>query len=225
MRGKRNEESAELAGNPFLAGRTEAAERYGYLSKNAAQWRRISAALLLCCAACVCAVIYMSGRVTVAPYIVQVDEHGYEIAVEPVSQAHVDARLLIAHVGRYVWSLKTIFNDPEAQMYLMNFVYNCTPANTAAEKKYKEYYAANNPIAAGENETATVTVNSVLSLSPESWQAEWTEERYSLTGNKLSEKRYRGIFTTAIAPPSEMREVLLNPLGIFITDFNFSEVL
>jgi type IV secretion system protein VirB5 len=225
MRDKRHEEFAELAGNPFLAGRTEAAERYGYLSKNAAQWRRISAVLLLCCAACVCAVIYMSGRVTVAPYVVQVDEHGYEIAVEPVSLAKVDARLLIAHVGRYVWSLKTIFNDPEAQMHLMNFVYNCTPVSTAAEKKYKEYYAANNPIAIGETETATVTVNSVLSLSPETWQAEWTEERYSLVGNKLGEKRYRGIFTTAVAPPSEMREVILNPLGIFITDFNITEVL
>jgi type IV secretory pathway TrbF-like protein len=153
MRGKRKEELAELAVNPCLAGRTEAAERYGHLSKNAAQWCRISAVLLLCCAACVCAVIYMSGRVTVAPYIVQVDEHGYEIAVEPVSPAKVDARLLIAHVGRYVWSLKTVFNDPEAQLHLMSFVYNCTPANTAAEKKYQEHYAANNPIAIGETET------------------------------------------------------------------------
>ena len=225
MRRKNSEESRELAENPFLAGRTEAAERYGYLSANAAQWRRISAALLLCCAACVCAVIYMSGKVTVAPYIVQVDEHGYEIAVEPVSPAQVDARLLIAHVGRYVWSLRTVFNDPEAQLYLMNFVYNCTPANTAAEKKYKEFYAANNPITAGEKETASVSVNSVLPLSTETWQAEWTEERYSLVGNKLGEKRYRGIFTTAVTPPSEMREVITNPLGIFITDFNVSEVM
>ena len=225
MRGKNSEESRELDENPFLAGRKEAAERYGYLSANAAQWRRISAVLLLCCAACVCAVIYIAGRVSVVPYIVQVDEHGYEIAVEPVSQAEVDARLLIARVGRYVWSLRTVFNDPEAQLHLMNFVYGSTPANTAAEKKYKEYYAENNPIAIGETETVSVTVSSVLSLSPETWQAEWTEERYSLVGNKLSEKRYRGIFTTAVTPPSEMREVIANPLGIFVTDFNVSEVL
>jgi type IV secretion system protein VirB5 len=118
-----------------------------------------------------------------------------------------------------------VFNDPEAQLHLMNFVYNSTPSNTAAENKYREYYAANNPITAGEHETTSVTVNSVLSLSHETWQAEWTEERYSLIGKKLSEKRYRGIFTTAIAPPNEMREIIANPLGIFVTDFNFSEVL
>ncbi|MDR1508631.1 MAG: type IV secretion system protein [Synergistaceae bacterium] len=220
-----NEESKILAADPFLAGRTEAAERYGHLSKNAAQWRRISAALLLCCAACVCAVIYMAGRVTVVPYIVQVDEHGYEIAVEPAAASKVDARLLTAHVGRYVWSLKTVFNDPEAQLHLMNFIYSSTPTNTAAEKKYQEYFNLNNPVVIGESETVSVSVNSVLPMSADTWQAEWTEERYTLGGDKVSTKHYRGIFSTAVVAPNEMREVLQNPLGIFVTDFNFSEVL
>jgi type IV secretion system protein VirB5 len=225
MAGKHNEESRELASNPFLAGRTEAAERYGHLSKNAAQWRRISAVLILCCAACVFSVIFMAGRVTVVPYIVQVDAHGYEIAVEPASPSRIDARLMVAHVGRYVWSLKTVFNDPEAQLHLMNFVYNSTPVNTAAEKKYQEFFNANNPVLIGETETVQVMVNSVLSMSADSWQAEWTEERYTLGGDKVNTKHCRGIFSTAVVTPNAMREVLQNPLGIFITDFNFSEIL
>jgi type IV secretion system protein VirB5 len=167
----------------------------------------------------------MAGRVTVVPYIVQVDEHGYEIAVEPAAPSRVDSRLMIAHVGRYVWSLKTVFNDPEAQLHLMNFIYNSTPENTAAEKKYQEYFNANNPVVIGETETVQVTVNSVLSMSPETWQAEWTEERYTLGGDRISQKHYRGIFSTAVVTPDSMREVLQNPLGIFITDFNFSEIL
>jgi type IV secretion system protein VirB5 len=225
MFGKYTEESRVFAEDPFLAGRNESAERYGYLSQNAAQWRRISFALLLCCMACVFAVIYAARRITVVPYIVQVDEHGYEVAIEPAAPSRVDARLVIAHIGRYVWSFKTVFNDPEAQLHLMNFVYNCTPVNTAAEKKYKEYYAANNPIAIGENETISVAVNSVLSMSESTWQAEWTEERFTVGGDKVSAKHYRGIFMTAIATPNSMREILTNPLGIFVVDFNFSEVL
>jgi type IV secretion system protein VirB5 len=167
----------------------------------------------------------MAGRVTVVPYVVQVDRHGYEIAVEPAAPSKIDARLMISHVGRYVWSLKTVFNDPEAQLHLMNFIYNSTPVNTAAEKKYQEYFNENNPVEIGETETVSVTVNSVLSMSAETWQAEWTEERYTLGGDKISEKHYRGIFAAAVVTPSTMREVLQNPLGIFITDFNFSEVL
>jgi type IV secretion system protein VirB5 len=222
---QRSEESRILTGDPFLAGRTEAAERYGYLSKNAAQWRRISSALLICCVACVVAMIVMAGRITVVPYIVQVDGHGYEIAVEPTAPSGIDARLLIAHVARYVWSMKTVFNDPEAQLHLMNFVYSTTPTATAAEKKYQEYYATNNPILIGETETVQAAVNSVLSMSPETWQAEWTEERFTIGGDKISTKHYRGIFTTAVVTPRAMQEILLNPLGIFIIDFNFSEIL
>lgn len=224
MRAER-EDSRIIGGDPFLAGRKEAAERYGYLSRNAAQWRRISLALLLCCVACVGVVVVVSGRVTVVPYIVQVDQHGYQVAVAPVAPSRVDARLIIAHVGRYVWSMKTVFTDPEAQLHLMNFVYSTTPTATAAEKKYQEYYHGNNPIQIGESETVHVTVNSVLSLSPETWQAEWTEERHTVGGDKVGTKHYRGIFTTAIVTPRTMQEVLTNPLGIFVVDFNFSEVL
>ena len=102
------EDLRTLSSDPFLAGRTEAAERYGYLSRNAAQWRRISLALLVCCMVCVGMVIVVSGRVTVVPYVVQVDSHGYQIAVEPVAPSRVDSRLIISHVGRYVWSMKTV---------------------------------------------------------------------------------------------------------------------
>jgi type IV secretion system protein VirB5 len=171
------------------------------------------------------AVIAASSKITVVPYIVQVDGHGYEIALAPVAPSKVDARLIIAHVGRYVWSLKTVFNDPEAQLHLMNFVYSTTPVNTAAEKKYQEYYAENNPVVIGENETISVSVNSVLSMSESTWQAEWTEERRTVNGDKISTKHYRGIFTTAVVTPGTMQEILLNPLGIFVTDFNFSEIL
>jgi len=220
-----NEEAVELASNPFLAGRTEAAERYGHLSKNAAQWRSISAVLILCCAACVFAVILMAGRVTVVPYIVQVDSHGYAIAVEPVAASRVDSRLVIAQVARYIWSLRTVFNDPEAQLHLMNFVYSTTPLNTPAERKYQEFFNTNNPIIIGETQTVSVSANSVLPMSAYTWQAEWTEERFSLTGERMRTTHYRGIFSTTIIAPVTMREVIANPLGIFITDFNYSEIL
>lgn len=219
------EDARILSEDPFLAGRTEAAERYGYLSKNAAQWRRISAALLLCCMICVGVVVVVSRRVTVVPYIVQVDAHGYEVTVEPVAPSRVDARMIIAHIGRYVWSMKTVFADPEAQLHLMNFVYSTTSTATPAEKRYQEYYRTDNPIRIGETETVAVSVNSVLSLSEETWQAEWTEERYTTNGDRVNTKHYRGIFTTAVVTPRTMQEVLTNPLGIFVVDFNFSEVV
>ena len=100
--GKKSEEREIQGSAPFLMGRTEAAERYGYLSQNAAQWRRISLLLLVCCVVCVFAVIHTANRITVVPYIVQVDRHGYQIAVEPVAPSDVDSRLIVSNVGRYI---------------------------------------------------------------------------------------------------------------------------
>lgn len=220
-----NAEKKLIASDPFAAGRTEAAERYGYLSKNAAQWRRISLVLLLCCAACVFAVIYTANKITVVPYIVQVDQHGYQIAVDPVKASNIDSRLIISTVARYIWSLKTVFTDQEAQLYLMNFVYSATPATTAAETKYQDYYRKNNPMDSRATQTSVhATVNSVLPLSEKTWQAEWTEDSFQ-GGRKLSTKHYRGIFETAINTPATMDEIIINPLGIYITDFNFSEIV
>jgi type IV secretion system protein VirB5 len=181
--------------------------------------------MLLCCAACVFTVIQTANKVTVVPYIVQVDQHGYQIAVEPVRPSNVDHRLIVSTVARYVWSLKTVFTDHEAQLYLMNFVYNSTPATTQAEIKYQDYYRRNNPMDATATKTSVHTVvNSVLPLSEKTWQAEWTEDAFQ-DGRKLWTKHFRGIFETAINAPKTMDEIFINPLGIYITDFNFSEIM
>jgi type IV secretion system protein VirB5 len=181
--------------------------------------------LLICCAACVFAVIHTANKVTVVPYIVQVDQHGYQVAIEPVKPSAIDSRIIISTVARYVWSMKTVFADQEAQLYLMNYVYNTTPATTAAEIKYQEYYRKNNPMDSMTTRTSVhAVVNSVLPLSEKTWQAEWTEDAFQ-DGRKLWTKHYRGIFETVVSPPKTMDEILVNPLGIYVTDFNFSEIV
>jgi type IV secretion system protein VirB5 len=107
----------------------------------------------------------------------------------------------------------------------MNFVYNSTPGNTAAEIKYQDYYRKSNPMDALATRTSVHTVvNSILPLSERTWQAEWTEDALQ-DGRKLWTKHYRGIFETEIITPKTMDEIIVNPLGIYITDFNFSEII
>ena len=219
----KNEEKMIIETDPFIAGRREAAERYGHLAANAAQWRRISLLLLICCVACVFAVIYTSSKITVVPYIVQVDQHGYQIAVQPIAPANIDQRMIISFVARYVWSLRTIFTDPEAQLYNLNFIYNTTSSMSPAEMRYQNEFKEKNTL---ESKTSIhAIVNTILPLSEKTWQAEWTEEEYQ-DGKKISTKYYRGIFETTISTASkEMDDVIANPLGIFITDYNYSTIV
>jgi len=207
-------------------GRTEAAERYGHLAKNAAQWRIISLILFILCVYFVITIVRVSASRTVVPYIVQVDAHGYEIAINPVAPSKIDDRLVVGKVARYVQSLKTVYNDLHAQTDLMNFVYQSTPANTPAETRYREYYENNNPMEISTTNTVFVTINTVLPLSDKKWQCEWTEQGLDpRAGVEVFKKQYRGIFDIAVNSPTTMREVIANPLGIFITDFNYSEII
>jgi type IV secretion system protein VirB5 len=214
--------------SPFIAGIQEYMERYGTLSKTAARWRFISFLLSLLCALCVVSVVVMSGSVKTVPFIVQVDRHGYEIAVKPVEASAVDDRLVVSRIGRFVNNFRTVLHDDTAQVVYIDFVYKSVPSASAAYRKVVDYYKENNPltIAAVNQTTVLVEMRSILPLgtSGKTWRAEWEEKRMS-GGNLISSKSYTGIFDIQLMPPTAIREVMDNPMGIFITDLNITEDL
>ena len=213
--------------DPFAVGREEAAERYGHLAKNAAQWRLVSLILLLCCVVCVFVALYTANKVTVVPYLVKVTEHGYLLDVKTVNKlSDVEDRFIRSAINQYIWSLRTVFNDRNAQAHLIRHVSNSTPTATLADTKLRTDLRDHMRAMMTAGTQINTVVNSVLQLpgSENRWQAEWTETAFS-TSSRLGDKHYRGIFTVAIDPPRTMDKILVNPLGIYITDFNFNEIL
>lgn len=213
--------------SPFEAGMDEYMERYGHLSKTAARWRQISLILALLCVACVTWVITKAADVQHVPFIVEVDRHGYEIAIKPVNPSGIDDRLIISRLGRFITSFKTVLNDDSAQATYMSFVYNSIPEGTAGYKKMIDHYQRNNPLQiAAEKNVIFVKLRSILPLgdSGKTWRGEWEEQQFS-GGNVVSTKSYTGLFEIAVNPPTKMNEILENPLGIFVTDFNITEEL
>lgn len=218
----------DLRVSPFIAGMDEYMERYGSLSKTAARWRQISFVLVLLCALCVISVVIMSSSVKTVPFIVQVDQHGYEIAVKPVQASAIDDRLIISRIGRFINNFRTVLQDDTAQLVYIDFVYKSVPVSGAAYRKLIEFYKDNNPltIATINKTTVLVELKSILPLgtSGKTWRAEWDEKRMS-DGNLNSSKSFTGIFDTQLMPPTGIREIMENPMGLFITDFNITEVL
>ena len=214
--------------SPFIMGMDEYMERYGNLVRTAATWRRISFILAILCICCVAWVITTASNVKSIPFIVEVDRHGYEIAVKPVSPSGVDDRLIISRLGRFITNLKTVLNDDTAQVIYIDFVYKSVAANSAASKKVMDFYQQNNPlhISASEKVTVIVKLKSILPLgeSGKTWRAEWEEQRIT-QGDLLSSKSFTGILEIKIVPPTRMQEILDNPLGIFVSDFNITEEL
>ena len=69
-----------------------------------------------------------------------------------------------------------------------------------------------------------INITSILKIRDKTFQVRWIEKNYTENGNIYSENSMTGIFTVNFINPKEMNEdiLLLNPMGIIITDFSIS---
>src|SRR5437867_516 len=65
----------------------------------------------------------------------------------------------------------------------------------------------------------------LLRLSPTSWQLRWTEEQRGLDGPLLGKSQWEGIVTTEVVPPASEDTILVNPLGLYVTDLRWTKQL
>jgi type IV secretion system protein VirB5 len=214
-------------GNPYAIGRKEYDDRYERLAKNAASWRKAAFAMLTLLAVSVAVVLWMAQTSKVIPYIVQVDRHGYQIAVQPAEAGSVtDDRIVMARIAEFVTNMRSAYADRTAMVGLLAKCYDSIASGSPAQSKLDAWFRENNPLK-NENVVINVGVQSVLRASPESavlWQAEWSEKTYD-RGKLTGERFYKGMFTVDILAPTKLTEIMRNPLGIFISDFYVTEKL
>jgi type IV secretion system protein VirB5 len=211
--------------NPFALGKKEFDNRYERLIKTAASWRKLTFAMFTLLTASVATVLWMAQSVKVVPFIVQVDQHGYDIAVKPVEQISVkDDRIIIARLADFIINVRTVYSDPAATMTCVKRAYNSIAGKSPGQTKLDTWFRQNNPLIK-KGQTVSVHVHSVLRLAPNentSWEIEWSEKTY-LQGELATERFYKGIFIIEMRPPTSVSEIMLNPLGVFISDFDITE--
>jgi type IV secretion system protein VirB5 len=211
--------------NPYALGRREYDDRYERLAKNAAAWKRVAFLMLLLLSVSTVVVLWMAQTVKVVPFVVQVDRHGYEIAVQP-AEAHevTDDRIVMARVADFITNTRSVYSDAAAMMSFIEKAYNSVESTSPALRKLDAWFRENNPFAQRDT-VLSVTVESVLRATPESnvtWQAEWTEKTYD-RGMPKSERFFKGTFVIEFHAPENIAEIMKNPLGIFVSDFNITE--
>lgn len=212
--------------NPYALGRKEYDDRYERLTKNASAWRRIAFLMLALLTVSISVVLWMAQSVKVVPFIVQVDEHGYEIAVQQVAATNAaDDRVIMARVADFITNTRSVYNDRTATMSLVVKSYDSVETGSPAQGKLDTYFRENNPLS--KNLLVTVTMQSVLRATPESnklWQAEWYERIYE-QGRFTKEHYYKGMYEIEVNTPTSLRDIMKNPLGVFIHDFHITEKL
>ena len=213
--------------NPYAIGKKEYDDRYERLAKNAASWRRMAFLMLLLLSISTGAVLWIAQTVKVVPFIVQVDQHGYQMAVAPVEPSKVtDDRIIMARIADFITNMRSIYSDQTVLVAMISKTYDSIAQASPAQQKLDEYFRANNPLTK-TSFVVDVTLQSVLRASPESnitWQAEWSEKDYEQEKYK-GERFFKGMFVVEMNPPTDIKEIMRNPLGVFVSDFHITEKL
>lgn len=69
----------------------------------------------------------------------------------------------------------------------------------------------------------TVDIETVLKLSESSYQADFVISDKDRTASRVRKRRFRGIISIKLLEPAK-EDMILNPLGIYVTDFDFKEI-
>ena len=113
----------------------------------------------------------------------------------------------------------------QAQKSAIDRVYAMLPGGSIAVSKLNDHFRDHNPFALAAKESVSVAVTNLLPLSERTWQLEWQEVTRDQRGQVLSNVRMRASILVGITPPTQESLILVNPLGVYITDLNWSQQL
>ena len=83
---------------------------------------------------------------------------------------------------------------------------------------------ANDPFANAGTQAVNVEIVSVLPRSAHTYQVQWRETQFNAGASGATEA-WTGLFTTKVVAPKNEAELRANPLGIYITEFQWSREL
>lgn len=213
--------------NPYLIARREWDERHGDLRARAMRADRIaliSAAIALVETIALVVIVLRPPKVVV----VGVNSLGQYLGSGTSGQSFVvSEEMKRSALSDWVSNLRMVTPDAISQRWAIEKVYAMMSSGSAAQTVVSDYYRREPPPTRAQTQTVHVDVNTVLTASGKTYEVEWLETVRDLQGKILSEQRYKGAFTFVIGlrPPSDERLARLNPIGVYITEANWTRIL
>lgn len=214
------------AENPYLAAEQKWLERYGTYIQAAYHWRLIGVLSLLACIVATVGLVMVASQSQVVPYVVQVDKLGQAVAVSRADVAtKYGKEVTIAQLGRWITAVRTVYTDPAAQRLFIMEGYAMINRKGASFEVLNDYMRSNDPFKRAETETVSINIQSILPLTADSWRIEWSEEVRGLDGKLTSTTNYTANVTISFNPPRDEATIRINPIGLYINNFNWARRL
>ena len=212
--------------NPYVAARQEWNERYGSYVKAAAAWRIVGIVGMLLAVISTSYALYQSTQVKLVPYIVEVDKLGTAASAGfPQQIEYADPRVVRATLGSFVSNFRSVTPDAVVQKQYIDRTYALLRTSDPATEKINAWFRGNSPFDKARNATVAIEVNNVVPLSNQSYQIDWTEYERDRKGKETAIRRFRGVAAVTLTPPQDEGVIRLNPIGLYLRDFEWTAQL
>ena len=221
---RHRERESEAMGGPPARGRREWDDRYSGLARGKRNWQLAALGLLAIDGLLAGGLIHLATQSRVSPFVVEVDRLGQAVAFGPAEQLRkTDERLIRYQLNLFIRDVRSVFSDAEVQKTVINRAYG--HSKDAALGFLNDYFKKSNPFLREAEGTVTVQVQSVLRLSPSSWQVQWRETPIATGGRVGQEAAWQAVLGVELTPPETTDLLLVNPLGLYVTEINWTQVL
>ncbi len=219
-----------MAANLYVEARREWDERYADLVLGKRNWQIAAGGLLALSLILASGIVWLTTRSRFIPYVVEVDKLGYALTVPqpltPSAVPDVTARMQRYEVAAFIRNARAVSTDPQVEHQMLNSL--LAHARGAADRFLDAYYHSDgfthNPFKIAEKQTVSVQIDSILQLSPQSYQVRWTEVPHDLNGVELaSPTHWEAVLQTQIVPPNSNGAILSNPLGFYVTQISWTQ--
>ncbi|NTE84792.1 conjugal transfer protein TrbF [Agrobacterium tumefaciens] len=213
-------------GNPYIAARNEWNERYGSYVRSAAAWRIVGIAGMSMAVIGFGYALYQSTQVKLIPYVVEVDKLGTAVSAGfPQQIEYADPRVVRATLGSFVSNFRSVTPDAVVQKQYIDRTYGLLRTSDPATEKVNAWFRSNSPFEKAKNSTVAIEVNNIVALSNQSYQIDWTEFERDRRGKETAVRRFRGIATVTLTAPQDEGVIRLNPIGLYLRDFDWTAQL
>lgn len=198
----------------------------GLQNKENRTWRIIAVVSLSFLFLSLLLLLYAIKLPKTIPMVITVSEYGEAKYVGNVSKMSysnmkVPDIAIQYQIKRFVTNMNTITSDAQVMRQNIRDCYNMLSGD--AGLKLSNILKNDNPFDKFGDIKQSILLESILQLSPQSYQVDYIQSKITMTGIVTDRTRYRGIISIALLEPPEDKKIE-NPLGIYISDFDFTKV-
>jgi len=209
--------------SPYLRASREWDTRIGSAVAQARNWRLAAFSGLGLAALALGGFIYEARDTHIATYVVPVDRYARPGRIELAGRAYQPTT---AEIGYFLadWVRRTRSKSIDPIVIRDNWTSAYHFVSGPAIGQLNAFAKANDPFANAGVQAVNVEVVAVLPRSARTYQVQWRETTFT-AGTPGVTQAWTGLFTTKVDPPHDEAELRANPLGLYITEFQWSREL